>query len=186
VIAPYNAATVSAITDQRNLNTASQHVQGIDLQSDYSRSVGATSIDLYRNGTYLRTRQQVESSAPIQEVAGTAFYPPRFRARIGTNTAAWGWSAGASLNFTSTFTNLYQPNSSAVYSWTALDMQLAYVRETAGVFHGFRAALSVLNVPDNDPPCRKYDTWSYVGLHHDSLNGSPIGRFVSLQLSKAS
>ncbi len=69
-------------------------------------------------------------------------------------------------------------------SWTTFDVQLGYRSEAVGLMSGVKASLSVQNLFNRDPPFLLFDQF-IPGLHYDPLNASVLGRFISLQLSKA-
>jgi outer membrane receptor protein involved in Fe transport len=183
--APYDSSTVAAVLDERELNLASQHVEGLDLLADYKHDVSRGQLDLFVNGSYLQVRQQITEAAPEQEIAGNAFNPPRFRARGGATIGAGPWSATAILNWLGSSTNTYQPTLPRVASWSVVDLQLSYVAPFDGVLKGVRASFAVRNLFDKDPPYLRYDSRTFVGFNYDSLNTNPLGRFITLQLSKS-
>jgi len=183
--APYDPATVVALADERNLNLQSQRIDGADASADYKLDVGPAHIDFYGAATYLQLRQQITDASPEEQLAGTAFNPPRFRARGGATANVGPWVATTLVNFMGTSTNTYEPSSPPVSSWTTFDLQLAYAPQTAGPLHGFRAALSVQNVFDKAPPFLTYNSSGFVGFHYDDLNTSPLGRFASIQFAKS-
>jgi outer membrane receptor protein involved in Fe transport len=68
----------------------------------------------------------------------------------------------------------------SVDSWTTIDAQVAWRAQGAGWSKGLAAAFSVQNLFAADPPF--YDDPQGVG--YDTANADPLGRFVSLQLTK--
>ena len=65
-------------------------------------------------------------------------------------------------------------------SWTTTDLQLGWTSDREGPLGGLTLALSVQNLFDTPPPF--YD--SPAGIGFDAANADPLGRFVSLQLTK--
>jgi outer membrane receptor protein involved in Fe transport len=144
------------------------------LKSDGTRT------DFFLNGTYLQLRQRVTAIAPELELAGTVFNPPRIKGRGGASYNVGPISATGTLNYTGSFVNTYQHGDPRVSAWWTVDAQVAYVpRFTSGMLQGLRISASVQNLFDKSPPYVLYDG-SYPGFHYDSLNATPLGRFVTL------
>jgi len=93
------------------------------------------------------------------------------------------WQATAIVNYLGGSQNIYAPERVPVASWTTLDTQLSYNAAPQTVLSGLHASLSVRNLFDRDPPYVQFDTYRQ-GLNYDSLNVTPLGRVVTLQLSK--
>jgi iron complex outermembrane recepter protein len=182
---PYDPATVAAIYDERDVNIGNEKVKGIDLIADYKVPVSPVSLDLFGNASYLQVIQQITSTASAPEIAGRAFNPPRFRARAGATVGVGNWSATSTLNFTGPFSNSYQPLAPHVPSWFVVDCQISYTAPWQGFLSGMRASLSVQNLFDKNPPYVFSDGEFIKGYNYDSVNATPLGRFVSLQLTKA-
>jgi iron complex outermembrane receptor protein len=179
----FNPSTIAALVNEMPLNIARQVASGADLRLDYQLRLGATTWHAFLNGSYLDLTQQTTPQVPDLQVAGTAFYPPHFRARAGTTVQSGAWQATAVVNYLGSEINTYQPTSPHVASWTTADVNLAYAPSLTGVASGLRVSLSAQNIFDTHPPNLLFDTY-VPGVHYDSLNTSPLGRFLSLQVSK--
>jgi outer membrane cobalamin receptor len=180
----YDPASVAAIVNSTEINIASQHIDGADLMVDYKGSSAIGTTEVFFNGAYLSIRQKVTPLSTESKEAGSAFSPPRFRARGGTTWTTGAWSLTGVINYLGSETNTYQATLPHVASWTTVDLQVAFVPTDSAAFRGTRAAISARNVFDRDPPYLVYDAF-VPGIHYDSLNATPLGRFVSVQLSKS-
>jgi outer membrane receptor protein involved in Fe transport len=180
----FDPSTIAALVNEMPLNIARQVASGADLRLDYQLRLGAMTWNTFLNGSYLHLTQQTTPQVPDLQVAGTAFYPPHFRARAGTTVQDGAWQATAVVHYLGSEINTYQPTSPHVTSWITTDVNLAYAPSLKGFASGLRVSLSAQNVFDRHPPYLLFDTY-VPGVHYDSLNTSPLGRYLSLQISKS-
>jgi outer membrane receptor protein involved in Fe transport len=68
-----------------------------------------------------------------------------------------------------------------VGSWTTADASLRFAPALPGAFSGIHFSLAVLNVFDKGPPGL---ITTMQGINYDSANTSPMGRFLTLRVSK--
>ncbi|MCI3132048.1 TonB-dependent receptor [Phenylobacterium aquaticum] len=68
----------------------------------------------------------------------------------------------------------------SIDSWTTADLQLQWTSDQPGLLSGLSVALNVQNLADTAPPF--YDSPQGVGF--DAANADPLGRYVSVQLTK--
>jgi iron complex outermembrane recepter protein len=181
--APFSAGKIGAIVDSRMLNVASQTARGADLNVNYDIGTGSNSGLLFLNGTYLDLTEVDTPQAPKQTLSGLAFYPAKFRLRGGATWKLNAWALTGSVNYLSRETNNQVTPFQNVSSWTTVDASLRYAPMMPGIFSGLHFSLAVLNAFDRNPP---FVLASAVtpGLNYDSSNANPMGRFVSLQISK--
>jgi len=72
-----------------------------------------------------------------------------------------------------------------VSPWTTVDLNIGYkFVQTSGPLKGVRITFNASNLFDRDPPFVAYITGQYTN-GYDPENASPLGRVVSLQLTKA-
>ena len=179
----YDPATVGAIINDRFVNVATQRIHGVDLALNYSLRFGAGMLSVFENATFLSIRRQLTPEAPETTITATAFNPPKLRSRGGVTWSSRGWSETVILNYTSGGTNTLQPDNPPVATWTTIDAQVAYAPAVEGVFHDLQIAISAQNILDRDPPYLTYDG-ILTGFHYDTVNNTPMGRFVNFQISK--
>lgn len=179
----YDPAKVVAIVDNTNINAASQHIHGIDGAFTYAHAVGPGRITIALNASYLESSQKLTSAQPVTQLAGLLYNPPHFRAR-----GVLGWSEGpfALTGAVNRIGGVVDPRFAApiaVDGMTTFDLT-ARIRstESAGLLAGIELVISGQNL-FNEKPARIAQT---VGYDHtyDSTNYSPVGRFVSVSVSK--
>jgi iron complex outermembrane receptor protein len=179
--AAFDPRGIGAIVDARVVNVARQTARGADLNIDYSVGRGSNSGVLFLNGTYLDLIQQNTPQSPEQTLSGLAFYPAKFRLRAGATWKFNAWALTSTVNYLPRETNNQVTPFQNVGSWTTVDASLRFSPILPGPLSGMHFSLAVLNAFDRDPP---YLVTSIPGLNYDSSNTSPLGRFVSLQISK--
>ncbi len=180
--APFDPNKIGAIVDARTVNVASQTARGADLNINYKIGTGPSNGLLFLNGTYLDLTQQNTPQSPEQTLSGLAFYPAKFRVRGGATWKLNAWALTGTVNYLPRETNNQVTPNQNVGSWTTVDASLQFAPALTGVLSGVHFGLAVLNAFDRDPPGL---LTTVQGLNYDSSNATPMGRFVSLQISKA-
>ena len=178
-LAAFPATTYGAIVDARYVNTGSLHVAGLDAQIGYSITHGATHFDLAANGAYLERYDQgiTPTSVPVSRL-NTANFPVRFRGRATAAATRGALNGQLALNYVGAYQSPLGPRIDAQLT---ADAQVRISGQDQGRFAGLSARLSVRNLFDAKPPF--YD--SPANVAYDPANADPIGRFVTLQLTKA-
>ncbi len=176
----YDILTYRAIVEGRLVNTGSLVVRGLDLQASYETSLRGDPISLDGSLSWLqRYRRKVTPAASATELSGRAGYPADLRARASANWTHGTIGLTAGVNYLG---DTYADTGRRIAPWTTADLQVRWSPKS-GPFglKGLRWLLSVQNVFDSDPPF--YDNPAVLG--YDPTNADPIGRMVSLQLTKA-
>jgi outer membrane receptor protein involved in Fe transport len=176
----YPASAYSAIIDDRYVNASAVSVAGVDFNADYSFKLGANAFDVFGTGSWLYDySERVTAAAPSQQLVSTPNYPVDFRGRL---TGVWTrgpYSIAATLNYVNSYRDPVANRT--IDAWTTADLSATW---TPGPSHGPLAGLvvtaAVQNLFDQDPPF--YDSPNAVG--YDPANANPLGRVVSLQVSK--
>ena len=137
-------------------------------------------------GTYIfEIRQRLTPDAPTTDVVDTLGNPVNFKARGHVFWSSSALGAGLFVNYVDGYTNLLNTAPEHVDAWTTFDLQLSYrFRKDHGALKGLRVALNASNLFDRDPPYAAY----YIGLStngYDPENASPLGRVISLQITKS-
>jgi outer membrane receptor protein involved in Fe transport len=182
--APFDPRTIGAIVDARMVNVASQTVRGADLNMAFKIGAGSNSGLLFLNGTYLDLIEQDTPQAPAQTLSGLAFYPAKFRTRGGATWKLNSCALTGTVNYLPGETNNQVTPFRKVGSWTTVDASLRYAPVLPGILSGIHFSVAVLNAFDRAPPFVQLATAVTPGLNYDSSNTNPMGRFVSLQISK--
>jgi outer membrane receptor protein involved in Fe transport len=180
-----NPATITALLDDRYLNSSTASTRGLDFGLGYKTTLSAIRLDTGIDGNYiLAFNQQFTSTAPNLSVLNTTYNPTSVRLR-GRTIVGWGpLSAGLYLNFTNAYTNINVVPGAHVSSWTTADAILSYESAAAGgPLKGFSAALSVTNLTDRDPPYVANPN-GYSDITYDGANANALGRYLSLRLQK--
>ncbi|MEO9216660.1 MAG: TonB-dependent receptor [Rhodanobacter sp.] len=180
--APYDPNKVAAIIYTQYANAAQQRIQGVDLSGSYQLKLGQGALTLRGSSSWLDSTQQTTSTAPAYALSGTLFNPPKVSSRVGAVWKQGGFTASFFANYRSGVTNRIDEVKSA--SFTTFDAALRYAtgrRDDA--WSGLEFALSLDNAFDRDPPLYRVRSPLYVAPY-DSTNYSPIGRFLSLSVSK--
>ncbi|MCI3135386.1 TonB-dependent receptor [Phenylobacterium aquaticum] len=175
----FPASAYGAIVDARYVNTAKVEVRGLDLSAAYGWQRAADRFELAGDLSYLADyRRKVTPSSPAVQLINLAGQPLRLRAH-----GALSWSRGAyGATLGLSFANPYRsPAGARISASTTADLQLRWTpTEDSGALAGLSLALTAQNLFDADPPF--YD--SALGVGYDPANGDPLGRQVSLQLTK--
>jgi len=175
----FPAEAYRAIVDGRFVNTGEVRVRGLDVSARYGWDRGAHRFDIEAQASYLADYVRVftPTASPVQLV-DQAGQPVDLRLRLA---GVWGRGPfGASLALT--YVDDYRGDSGeAIEAWTPLDLQARWTPgDGAGPLSGVSVILNLQNVLDEDPPF--YDSPFSVG--YDPANADPLGRYVSLQLTK--
>jgi iron complex outermembrane recepter protein len=177
---PYDPAKVVAIAFNRYMNTVAQSVKGLDLSGSYGADLGPGRLAIRGSLSWLDSSQQTTAADRVHDLSGTLFYPAKVNGRFGVVWSLGGFSASTFANYVSGVTNTVDGSKSS--SFTTIDATLRYATgERHGFFSGLELALSATNLFDRSPPLY---TPSVSNPPYDSTNYSPIGRFVSVSVSK--
>lgn len=171
-----------AIVDGRVVNTSSIDVQGIDVTVSQHLTLGASSVSLAVNGSYLIDyKTRITPTAPTLDQVNMLGFPNDFRARGSLDWSHGHWGTTLTGNFLSGFTDNVSVPARPVGSWTTFDLQIRYeTRATSGWRRGLTFSVSAQNLLDTDPPFVNQSS----GIGYDASSADPLGRFVSLQLIK--
>ncbi|WP_156406074.1 TonB-dependent receptor [Phenylobacterium sp. Root700] len=168
-----------AVVDSRFVNSAEVRVRGIDLLAAYHHDFGADRLDLTGSLSYLVDfkRRFTPSAGPAQ-LLDTPGQPVDLRGRLSGTWTRDALSVMAAANYVD---NYHDRLGQEIDAWTTVDVQLRWSPNTdSGLRNGLTLALNVQNLFDADPPF--YD--STAGIGYDAANADPLGRFISLQLTK--
>lgn len=175
----FDPSAYGAIAEARYVNTGELKVRGIDFTLGYSGQIGEDGIDLQANLSWLidYERKVTPLSTPVN-LAGETGYPADLRARASATWTRGPIATTASLNHVG---DSHDEAGQKVDSWTTADLQVRYQPTVqAGPWSGLSLSLTVQNLFDTDPPF--YD--SPLAIGYDPANADPLGRLVSLQLTK--
>ncbi|MEI9885004.1 MAG: TonB-dependent receptor [Rhizomicrobium sp.] len=188
LVGPFAPADIHALILGNNLNLTSTHQSGLDLSLDKGWDAGPAKIIASMNASYLFTdSQRVTVFTPQSQLKNTAFNPPSFRARAGLTTIYEPVDVSVFVNYSTNYSDTTVVPVGTVGSYTTLDMQLATELGVKGgdeLLDNLRLAFSVRNLFDQRPPRLAGVNGLNYPYGYDPANADPIGRFISLRLTK--
>lgn len=178
---PLIPGAIDDIVDYRLVNVATQTARGADLSAAYVFEQTLSKTLVFFNGAYLDLTQTNTPGSTEQTLSGLSFYPPKFRLRAGATWTRTAWAVTGTMNYLAHETNTQVVPSESVRSWTTVDASVRYAPDLKGLFGGMHFSLAVINILNKDPP---YVLTQVQGLNYDASNASPLGRYVTMQMSK--
>jgi iron complex outermembrane receptor protein len=180
---PYDPLNnVVAIVDARYVNSAAQHVSGVDLTATYTTDLFGGSFTAFGNATWLETVEQITSLAAEKTISGYVFFPPEVRWRLGGSWTSDGLTVSATVNETGGLTNNLAPGNPNGDAFTTVDLVVDYVLPSALLGDELQLTFGVQNVFDEDPPLIAPPV--PFSVNYDSTNYSPLGRVVNLTVTQ--
>ncbi|MFO1013904.1 MAG: TonB-dependent receptor [Caulobacteraceae bacterium] len=181
--APLAVSSIKVIIDGRRANLGVLKQSGLELSADYrftTETAGDWNFGLSVAKIFSLKRQLV-ASAPAVDFLDQFNNPVDLRYRATVGWRLGGFSANVFYNYTDGYTNTANATPAAVDSYATVDFSASYrFGEESGALKGVRVTLSGQNVLDEDPPVVLNGSISW-----DSQNASPIGRFISFEISKS-
>lgn len=174
----FGATDYGAIVDARYVNTARVQVRGADFNAAYVRDLGAGALDLGLNLTWLeRFDSQPTPTSGTVSVINRPNFPVGLRGRASAGWAVGDWSVLPAVNYVDSYRDLAGRR---IGAWTTADLSVRWAPASSRLA-GAIVTFSVQNLLDRDPPF--YDAPEGVG--YDAANTNVLGRFASLQITKA-
>jgi outer membrane receptor protein involved in Fe transport len=167
-----------AVVDIRYVNTGMLHVSGLDFTGRDTLQFGDDQLVLAVNATYLLTYdQQLTPTAPVVSRLNLTNYPLRFRSRLTADWTRGRFTLGGALNFAGAY---HDTLGARIDGQHTVDLQARLTPTDHGPLRGVTVLLNVRNLFDADPPFYN----NSQGFAYDPANADPVGRFVSLQLTR--
>ncbi|MEX2495099.1 MAG: TonB-dependent receptor [Woeseia sp.] len=182
---PYATFSNIVTFDGRTNNIGLEEITGLDFQARTAFKTASGDWSFGLNGAYYFdfTRNVTELSPKVENL-NTPGRPVDLKVRAQLGLARQAWNINAYVNYTNSYNDNIAETPTKIDSWTTVDLSLRYDASQAfdnGFLDGFVATLRVSNALDEDPPVFLNNLF---GLAYDGVNASPVGRFVSLRLSK--
>jgi hypothetical protein len=179
---------VGATFDDRKTNIAGSVESGIEGNIAYQFGTSVGNFALSANATYyIDNKYKTAKGTPSVSLLDLLGQPPRFRARGGVSWSIESWGSSLFVNRTNSYQNpLFTPYQ-RISEATTVDFQVTYHHADALGFtdrSGFKISLNVQNLFDADPPRVAYPSSSIRDVGFDAVNASPVGRLISLQITK--
>lgn len=178
---PPEAVTgINGIIDGRRQNLGRLNQDGIDLSALYTfeTEIGdwTTGLEVSR---ILNLTRVTAAGSPEVDVLDKFANPVNIRSRASLGWQSGAWSAWGFLNYVDGYLNTAITPNRKVSSWTTLDASVSYDFGDEGMLKGTRLQLSGQNLLDEDPPVVLNGTVSW-----DSQAASPVGRYISVEVTK--
>ncbi len=179
-------SSVGAIFDSRTRNLAGVRSRNLDLLFDYqwSNSMGRFSADA--NIAYLLEQsEQVTPTAPAADDIDVYSRPVDWRLRGHLGWARGRWATNGYLNYSDGYRDNRPGLQGPIGSWTTVDFSVRcdLGEADSGWLDGLSLALNATNLFDRQPPSTAP---GYPGdVTFDVANADPLGRFVSVEVTKA-
>ncbi|MBU1376126.1 MAG: TonB-dependent receptor [Alphaproteobacteria bacterium] len=174
----FPATSYGAIVDTRFVNTAAVEVRGVDVSVAYRTAWADHRVGWQASASYLYDYlQQVTPTSRPFDTAGVVNSPAKLRGRAAMDWSRGPWISLLAVNYADAYRDAAGVR---IRSHATLDAQLSLEGPPETRWSGLRATLSVRNLLDRDPPF--YDAPAGVG--YDPANGDPIGRYLSLQITR--
>jgi len=160
------------------LNTGELHVRGLDFAIGRALSIGSDRIDLDVSGSWLFDYdRKLTPTATREALLDQVGYPVDLRLKGGATWSRDAWSTRIGFNYVDAYRDPLGPR---VDRWITADTQIRWAPASLLGVRGVDIALNVKNLFDADPPF--YDSAS--GYGYDAAQADPLGRVVSLQLTR--
>jgi len=176
----------TVIIDERPINASATRVRGLDYSAQYSFQVGRSKLDVFLEGTRLfRYSQQIAPSSPIISQLNFVEQPLKTKLRGGFTFSSGNWSGSTFVNHTGPYRqSMY--DDTRIDPWTTFDLSVSYTtpRSTTGPLRGVSIILAARNLFDKNPP-RALPSNIAQPYYFDYTNADPLGRFISLQITKS-
>ena len=179
-------APIVAVVDARTQNLSVLNQTGIDFDLGYGFDAAEGRADVGVVGTHIfYIRQGLTATAPLTNILDTAGNPVDLRLRGHATWNSTHWNVAGFVNYVGGYTNKTVTPAQPVSSWTTFDLNVGYrFSRSDGAFKGVRVTFNASNLFDRAPPTIAY----IVGQNtngYDPENASPLGRLISLQITKA-
>jgi len=178
-----DVSNIGAIIDSRELNLSRVKTDGIDLRIADRIAIGNVTIEPGMDAsTVLHLETQFTVSSPVVEMLNTIYNPTRTKVRGHLLVERAPFSVSGFVNFVNAYTNDLTSPSAGIASWTTLDLSATYTCDRCGLLLSWLSAtLGVLNVLNRDPPYAA--NGNGFAVNYDGANSSPLGRFISLDIT---
>jgi outer membrane receptor protein involved in Fe transport len=177
----YDPGKVVALARNLPINLSRQRVRGFDLSGSYRFDLVASQLTIRGSASWLDSSQQVTPDQDAYNLSGTLFYPTKINGRVGAVWNKRNFTASIFSNYKSSVVDTTSGKRGA--SFTTFDITLRYdTGKQDNVLSDLALGLSVQNFLNRAPPT--YASTSLTNAPYDSTNYSPIGRYLSLSVSK--
>ena len=182
-IGTYDPASVGGLINNVYQNFTTQRADGVDILARYRHPLPIGNLNASLNSTILSLQQQFLPGSPNQTLDGTVFEPSRLRARSALGWDYQRWNVSLVGNYVGKSQDIIASPPVPVASWTTFDAVVGYSIFRAEHRPLVRLEFAAQNLFDRAPPYVEPAASTLPGVHYDSTNANPIGRFVSAQIA---
>jgi len=176
VPAGQDQANTQAIADLRFSNISAESEDGIDFGGEFETDTGYGQLGLSLNADYIfHLLKKLTATSPTADIAGTSYNPTRFKLRAGATFVHGDLTAGIFANYADVYVDNTNAPSRKVDSWATIDLSLSYALSDTLLI-----SASAQNVFDSAPPF----LLNVRGTGYDPTNSNPLGRLLSIDVSK--
>ena len=189
---PPDPTTIIAIVDSRRNNSGVVKTDGLDFSADYAIDSDWATFHLGVAGNYaFHYRTAPVPSSPLVDEVNHFGYPARFTGKLELGVEKGGFSADAFINYVNSreITRAFLPATVPdqylhIDSYTTVDLSVRYEfpDQESVLFRGLALSVSALNLFDAKPPL--VVNAGGTPIRFDPSYSSPVGRFVSFDISK--
>lgn len=175
---------ISLLLDSTTTNSASLNTSGLDVNASMAFDTSIGKLNLSANGSFLFSRQtKVRPLAESIRALNQPYYPVDFRMRAGASLDNPTVTPSIFLNYTDGYNGTTAGQK--VSSWTTVDaaVQFNLSRITKFIPDGWRLSLSAINILDKAAPRVTSVYGDLIPVNYDPTNASPVGRFISVELT---
>ena len=163
-------------------NAARVDMSGVDLTVRYAVPLDDQLLEFALDASYVHEfRTRIAAGTPYFNSVGTYGQPPRLKAKGSVAWASDRLSASFSANYVGSYSDTTALHDRRVRPYTTVDFVARYAFHDPGT-PGFSVAVNALNLFDERPP---HIQASGRGSHYDPGNASPLGRMITLQITKS-
>lgn len=172
---------INAIVDGRRANLAGMRQTGLDVNLAYAFETGLGNWRIGLDAAkILDLTRSTAPGLPFRDVLDTFGNPVDLRARASLAWQLGGLSANVYLNYIDGYRNTAISPNVEVDSYETLDASIIYdFGDSGAALSGLSLSLSGQNLLDEEPPVVLNGIYSW-----DNQNVSPLGRFVSVAVTK--
>lgn len=179
--APFDPSLVIYLIDNRNLNIASQKIEGVDANIAYRHSTADGALIGSLNGSWLRSQQKNGTRFAYFDLAGTAWNPPHYRFRGSIGWEGGGFQSTLFANYLGGVEDRRPTPTRSGKAMVTIDLSASYSFPPTAGLGGLRLGLVIENLFNRRPPYLEPRPFTEP---YDSTNYSPIGRFLAVSLAK--
>ena len=184
---PVTAGDVAVIVDARRKNIGTTRTNGIDISVNQSFGSDIGDFNVSINANYIfKLANAITPDAPFDDGVDTTFHPTDLRLRAGLAWSRQGWAAALFVNYISGYTNDIVVPAAAVQSWVPVDARVSYdfgAAFDAPLLRNLQISINVQNLLDEAPPFVDIPG-NLPAAGYDPSNASPLGRFLSIDVTK--